>query len=254
MRDLAGTLLSEGGHMAERTRLNEPIAKPSLDRSGKKRLVVVVIWFILSGSILFLSAGTMDWPEAWILLGSGIFLASVMTTFVIRKNPEVINERGRKSSKTKRWDRVLGAIMAPLVIGYMIVAGLDVRFGWSNVPLWAKLGSLIPLAVGMVVPYLAMLANPFLATTVRIQDERGHRVATEGLYRHVRHPMYVGVISSWIASPIFLGSRWALIPSVLACLLLVLRTFMEDRTLHKELGGYAEYARNVRYRLVPGLW
>ncbi len=187
--------------MAERTLLNEPVARPSLDRSGKKRLVVVVIWFILSGSILFLSAGTMDWPEAWILLGSGIFLASVMTTFVIRKNPEVINERGRKSSKTKRWDRVLGAIMAPLVIGYMIVAGLDVRFGWSNVPLWAKLGSLIPLAVGMVVPYLAMLANPFLATTVRIQDERGHRVATEGLYRHVRHPMYVGVISSWIASP-----------------------------------------------------
>jgi protein-S-isoprenylcysteine O-methyltransferase Ste14 len=106
----------------------------------------------------------------------------------------------------------------------------------------------------MVIPYLAMLANPFLATTVRIEDERGHRVATEGLYRYVRHPMYVGVISSWVASPIFLGSWWALIPNVLACFLLVLRTFMEDRTLHKELEGYIEYARKVRYRLVPGIW
>ena len=252
---LARTLLNErGDDMAERTPLNETTAKPSLNRSGKKRMVVVFLWFIASGLILFISAGTIDWPEAWILLGSGILLGSVMTCFVIRKNPDVINERGRKSPKTKRWDKVLGAIMAPLVIGYMIVAGLDVRFGWSDVPLWAKLSSLIPLAVGMVVPYLAMLANPFLATTVRIQDERGHRVANRGLYRYVRHPMYVGVISSWVASPVFLGSWWALIPNVLACLLLVWRTLLEDRTLHRELEGYPEYARNVRYRLVPGLW
>lgn len=240
--------------MVEQATLSEAAAKPSLDRSGKKRLVVVVLYFVISGTILFVSSGTIDWPEAWILLGSGVVLGLVMLPFIIRKNPEVINERGRKSSKTKGWDKVLGAFMAPLVIGYMVVAGLDVRFGWSNVPLWTKWVSLIPLAVGMVIPYLTMLVNPFLATTVRIQEERGHKVATEGPYRYVRHPMYVGAILSWLASPIFLGSWWAILPNALACALLVVRTVLEDRTLHKELDGYSEYAQKVRYRLVPGLW
>jgi protein-S-isoprenylcysteine O-methyltransferase Ste14 len=177
-----------------------------------------------------------------------------MSFFIIRKNPEVINERGRKSQKTKGWDRVLGAIMAPLVLGYMVVAGLDVRFGWSTVPLWAKVLSLVALVPGMILPYLAMLANPFLATTVRIQDERGHRVATGGPYGLVRHPMYTGAILSWLASPLFLGSWWALLPNGLACLVLLLRTALEDRTLHQELHGYADYAGHVRFRLVPGVW
>jgi protein-S-isoprenylcysteine O-methyltransferase Ste14 len=240
--------------MADRTTLSDANEKPSLDRSGKKRIVVVLLYFVFSGAVLFVSAGTFDWPEAWILLGGGVIVAFVMVYFIIRKNPEVINERGRKSANTKGWDKVLGAFMVPLVMGYMVVAGLDVRFGWSDVPLWTKWVALIPLAVGTVIPYLTMLANPFLATTVRIQEERGHKVATEGPYRYVRHPMYVGVILSWLASPIFLGSWWAVIPNALACAFLVVRTFLEDRTLHKELDGYVEYARNVRYRLVPGVW
>jgi protein-S-isoprenylcysteine O-methyltransferase Ste14 len=106
----------------------------------------------------------------------------------------------------------------------------------------------------MFLPYFAMLNNPFHATTVRIQDERGHWVATEGPYRFVRHPTYAGATLCWTAGPILLGSWWALIPGVLSVLILVIRTIKEDHTLRQELAGYADYATQVQYRLVPGVW
>ncbi len=228
--------------------------RQGLDRAGKKRIVQVVFYFFLSGALLFVGAGRLDWTEAWIYLVLGILMATGMSILVIRKNPEVINERGRKSEKTKGWDKVFGAVTVPLILGFLVVAGLDFRFGWSVVPWWAKALAFIALVPGSFFPYWAMLNNPFLAQTVRIELERGHRVATEGPYRYVRHPMYTGVILSWLAGPIFLGSWWALLLNGLAVVALIVRTVLEDRTLKAELAGYADYARQVPYRLVPGLW
>lgn len=99
--------------------------RSALDRSGKRRIVQVIVWFILSGVVLFVAAGTVDWPEAWILLGGGMVLAGVMSVLILRRNLEVINERGRKSDQTKGWDRLLAAFMTPIVLGYMVIAGLD---------------------------------------------------------------------------------------------------------------------------------
>lgn len=96
--------------------------------------------------------------------------------------------------------------------------------------------------------------NAFLAEYVRIQSERGHTVCTTGPYRIVRHPMYVGVILTVLGIPVLLGSLYALIPAALIAALFILRTALEDRTLRQELPGYAEYARDVRWRLVPGIW
>jgi len=226
-----------------------------LDRAGKKRLIHVAAWFLLSGAFLFFCAGRLDWPEAWIYLGSGIVVALVMGTIVVRKNPAAINARGRRSPKTKGWDKLIVSIMAPTPILLLALAGLDARYGWSSVPLWLKVllffAAMLP---GMLLPYLAMLSNPFLAMTVRVEEERGHRVATTGPYRFVRHPMYTGIILSWIAGPVFLGSWGALIPGGFGIMVLIVRTFMEDRTLQSELAGYADYAVRVRYRLVPGMW
>jgi protein-S-isoprenylcysteine O-methyltransferase Ste14 len=123
----------------------------------------------------------------------------------------------------------------------------------------------MPLALqlaGVVVAVLAydviivwaMTANAFFAQTVRIQEERGHTVATGGPYRIVRHPGYVASILSQIATPLILGSVWAFIPAGLAALLFVVRTALEDKTLLEELDGYKEYAGRVRYRLLPGVW
>jgi protein-S-isoprenylcysteine O-methyltransferase Ste14 len=107
---------------------------------------------------------------------------------------------------------------------------------------------------GMLLVSWAMASNKFFSTTVRIQDDRGQTVTSSGPYRLVRHPGYVGFLVSNLATPLLLGSLWALIPAVVLEALVVVRTALEDRTLQAELGGYRDYARRVRYRLLPGVW
>ena len=223
--------------------------KQGLDRNGKRQMVRVAISFVLSGVILFWCAGRLDWLEGWIYWGGALAIAVVMGTMVARKNPEVINERGRKLSGTKRWDKVILWTIMPMAYFIPVVAGLDERFGLSSVPRSIQMLALAGLVLGMFLPYLAMLNNPFLAPTVRIQHERGHRVATTGPYQFVRHPMYTGIVLSWSCAPLFLGSWWALIPGGLGILGLVVRTVLEDHTLREELSGYVDYAARVRYRL-----
>ena len=137
----------------------------------------------------------------------------------------------------------------------LILAPVDaVRFRWSRVPLgFQGLALLVMLAAwGLII--WAFRENAFLAEYVRIQEERGHTVCTTGPYRIVRHPMYVGVIVTILGVPVLLGSLYALIPAALIAALFILRTALEDRTLQKELPGYAEYALTVRWKLVPRIW
>jgi len=133
--------------------------------------------------------------------------------------------------------------------------GLDVgRYRWSNLGLWATVLGLVIFSCGWILLTWAMLVNPHFETTVRIQTDRHHRVVTTGPYTIVRHPGYVGASLWALGSPLIVGSAYGLIPAGLTVLLLVLRTYLEDRTLQAELPGYAEYAKQVRYRLLPGIW
>jgi protein-S-isoprenylcysteine O-methyltransferase Ste14 len=137
----------------------------------------------------------------------------------------------------------------------LIVAGLDVRFGWSpELALAIRLAALVLWLQGDVFSKWAAVSNRFYSRLVRIQEDRGHTVVTDGPYRTVRHPGYAGALLVGLATPIALGSLWALVPAVLLGLLLVIRTALEDRTLHAELSGYAAYAQQTRYRLVPLIW
>jgi protein-S-isoprenylcysteine O-methyltransferase Ste14 len=130
-----------------------------------------------------------------------------------------------------------------------------VRFQWLlKIPLWVQIVALFVNALGWSLHIWAMVANRFHAKVVRIQSDRGQTVVTDGPYRYVRHPGYVGGIMLNFASPIMLGSLWALIPGVLGVLLLAIRTVLEDRMLLEELEGYKEYAQRVYYRLLPGIW
>jgi protein-S-isoprenylcysteine O-methyltransferase Ste14 len=136
-----------------------------------------------------------------------------------------------------------------------ILAGLDDgRFHWFPVPWWGcALGYALFIA-GMAGLTWAESVNKFFEPTVRIQTDRGHKVIDTGPYAIVRHPGYVSACPFFAGMALALGSLWALIPAILSCLLLVLRTIQEDRTLRDELIGYEEYARRVRYRLIPGAW
>jgi protein-S-isoprenylcysteine O-methyltransferase Ste14 len=141
------------------------------------------------------------------------------------------------------------------ILAQYVVAGLDVRNGWSaGIGLPVQIGMLGVILLGHGLVVWATASNAYFSQIVRVQTERGHRVASGGPYRIVRHPSYIGVILVYIATALALGSWWALIPGGVCAVLMVVRTALEDRTLLAELPGYTEYAEQTRYRLIPGLW
>ena len=229
--------------------------KPRLERSGVKRLIQILVSVLLMGSMLFLSAGRLDWSAAWIFLGSYVLVILTLGAWVVRKFPDVVNERGKIAHNARSWDKVLMTIYSVMLLGLFAVAGLDAgRFGWSVMPIAFQVTGFAALIGAMVVTYWAMATNPFLSTIVRIQDDRGHYVITTGPYRYVRHPMYAATLLMWPGIALELGSWWALIPAAVIVIVFVIRTALEDQTLQAELPGYVDYAQHTRYRLAPGVW
>ncbi len=237
----------------------EPTKSTSIAaQMGGKALLKFAIYILLVPAILFLSAGTLNWGMAWLYVRVMIASGLISWIIMIRTSPDLIAERSKflKAEGVKAWDKVLApgvGIVGPLVM--WIVAGLDLRFGWlPNIPLVLGLVALVIVVIGYALVIWAVAVNQFFSSVVRIQTDRGHTVITTGPYRFVRHPGYTGGIVSYLATPVALGSLWALIPAGLTVLLLVVRTALEDRTLQKELSGYKEYTQQTRHRLLPGIW
>lgn len=230
------------------------LPQPGLDANGKKRMVVVFLYFLGLTAILLFAAGTWQWPAAWLYIGltfASFFIAGI---WLMRHRPQIINERGRKGAGTKPFDKLFAKLYLPLPFLLPLVAGLDYRFGWSSMPDILTAVGFLGLIPGSILPYWAMAVNEYLVTTVRIQTDRGHQVCTNGPYRYVRHPMYMGAILSAIGTPLLLGSWWALGVGFLATMLFTWRTAKENQMLQAELPGYAAYAQQVRFRLLPGVW
>jgi protein-S-isoprenylcysteine O-methyltransferase Ste14 len=229
--------------------------KPQLERSDVNRFIQILISVVLMGLLLFLSAGRVDWLAAWIFLGTYVLTVLTVGVWVARKNPSVVNERGKVAKNTKSWDKVLMTLYTVMMLVLMIVAGLDAgRYGWSTMPIVIQIAGWVGLMFAMIITYWAMATNTFLATVVRIQDDRGHHVSTAGPYRYVRHPMYAAILIVWPSVALLLGSWWALIPAAVIDIIFVIRTRLEDRTLQAELPGYVDYTQHTRYRLIPGVW
>jgi protein-S-isoprenylcysteine O-methyltransferase Ste14 len=232
--------------------VDQPNGKSDLTSRVRKRMLQVVIQTLLIAAILFIASGRLDWGWAWAYLGVGVGIL-VINSLVL--SPELIAERGQVKEDTKDWDRVLAIFIIIPTLGTLIVAGLDERYGWSPQLDWAiQVVALVFFALAQGLFSWAMASNKFFSGTVRIQEERGHAVASGGPYRYVRHPGYVGYIASWFATSLTLGSLWALIPAGLVMCLMVVRTALEDKTLLEELDGYQDYAKQVRYRLLSGIW
>ena len=223
-----------------------------------KGIVGLLIIVPLMLATLLLSAGRFDWWEAWAYTGAGLLVLVGSRVVMIRKNPGLALERSQALGKedVKEWDKFLmpfTALIAPFIS--WIVAGLDQRFGWSgDLPNGVQIAALVVIQLGSLVGSWAMVANRFFSSQVRIQTDRGHSVVRGGPYQYVRHPGYAGGLVSWLAAPVFFSSWWLIIPTVLAIAASVIRTGLEDRTLQEELPGYREYAEEVKYRLVPGIW
>lgn len=204
---------------------------------------------------LFLSSGRLDWVMAWVYVGARVALATTSMLVIASRAPGLLEERLRPGQGARAWDRSLSSGAMLLWLVSLIVAGLDLRFGWSpKLGILVRLAALVLLLLGDLCSKWAAVSNRFYSRVVRIQADRGHTAVTGGPYRYVRHPGYAGVLLTGLATPIALGSLWALGAGGALALLLVVRTALEDRTLCQELSGYAEYAQRTRYRLVPGVW
>lgn len=206
--------------------------------------------------LLFGVVGRWNWWAGWALSAIYIIWSLSTAILILPVNPAMLAERARPHPDRRTWDTVLLSAMGLLMLAEYVVASLDERLGWSPpLPLGAQVAGLIVAAIGydVLLPW-AMASNAYFVATVRIQQERGQSVASNGPYRYVRHPGYLGTTLLHLAVPFLLDSPWAVIPGVMAAAVLVARTALEDRTLRAELDGYAEYAERVRYRLLPGVW
>jgi protein-S-isoprenylcysteine O-methyltransferase Ste14 len=215
--------------------------------------LLATLFFLLL--LLFAPAGTVAWSKGWRFLLVFLVAMSAAALWLWRVNPEIYIARRRVHAGTQRWDVVLLCFLLPTMVAILPVAALDdARFHWSSLPAWAiGLGYALLLA-GVGITAWAQAVNKFFEPGVRIQAERGHSVIDTGPYAIVRHPGYVGACLLFAGTALSLGSLWALVPAGLCGSLLMLRTHWEDQTLQAELKGYQDYARRVRFRLIPGLW
>lgn len=217
---------------------------------------VVVIVFL--PAVIFLAAWTLRWWNAWTYYATVLLGAVTSRLAIALRHPDLLMERGTsmEARDAKPGDRLivlLAALLLPTV--GLVVSGLDHRFGWTTLlPTGVHIAGLVMLAAGYALSTWAMAVNRFFSAVVRIQKDRGHAVVTAGPYRLVRHPSYLGGLFATLGIPLLLNSWWAFIPALGIVALTIVRTALEDRTLQQELPGYAAYARETRFRLLPGVW
>lgn len=229
-----------------------------LDRYGWNCIARHTFVGLFIPALVFLAAGTTDWPWGWVFAIVHFLCWGWMSLALARWNPELLNARGKRRKDltgTKTWDWVMLSLYGIIVLVQPIVAGLDFRYVWStpvNTTVYILGNLLFIVSYGVLIS--AMVSNRNFEGTVRIQEQRGHQVASSGPYRYVRHPGYVGVILSMIALPVALGTWAAFIPGLIGVAVFFIRTALEDRTLQAELPGYTDFAQRTRYRLIPGVW
>jgi protein-S-isoprenylcysteine O-methyltransferase Ste14 len=217
-----------------------------------RRLAQVATGLLAYAALLLGCAGRATWGWGWAFLAATLGAIAANATVM---PPELVAERGRSKADARAWDRALTRLGAVPYLALPAVAGLDERWRLSpEMPGAAHLAGLAAFLIGQGLFTWAVASNRFFSTAVRIQADRGHVVETRGPYALVRHPGYAGAGLATLASAFALGSWWAIVPAAATVAVLAARTALEDRALRAELPGYEDYARRVRWRLVPGIW
>ena len=226
-----------------------------LNAVGKRGILNIFSWLIISGLLLFASAGTLYWVRGWIYIIQqfSFYISYFLILMVV--NPQLLNDRGTYNWKeTKRYDNYFTMsyyVLGPLML---IVAGLDVRFQWSIIPFITVIPSLAAILLTSAIALWAQIHNSHFINTSRNDVLGNQRVCTTGPYKYIRHPGYLCAVIQWFCFPIMLGSLLSFIPAWIYMAFWIVRTYYEDKTLQKELKGYEEYSRMTKYRLLPYVW
>jgi protein-S-isoprenylcysteine O-methyltransferase Ste14 len=220
-------------------------------------------WFALSAQLfgfavlLFGAAGTFFWPAAWAFLLIFFGWKLLITIIIAHHDPALLAERAKPLIQKGQplWDKMIVAAIVVFAAGWLIVMGLDaMRFHWSAMPIWLQWLGAAGVITAIWIYHVTLRTNTFLANVVKIQNERDHKVISDGPYAIVRHPFYAGALLFLPMAALMLGSWVGLAVTPLIASLYIVRTVLEDRELHQFLDGYADYACRVRYRLIPLVW
>ncbi len=216
-----------------------------------------VFWIALIGVLLFVPAGTLDWPAGWVFLAEFIVGGAAVTWWLARHDPGLLKERmgGAFQKGQSLADKVFMTFMLLAWYGWIVLMALDARrWRFSHMPVALNAVGALLIPLGFLFVLRVFRENSFAAPVIRIQAERGQHVIDTGPYAIVRHPMYAGASLYLLEMPLLLGSWLGLLAMPVLILALALRIFIEEAALRQGIPGYDAYAARVRWRLIPGIW
>lgn len=212
------------------------------------RLVAAIVFIFL---LIFIPAGTIRYLNGWIFIAGLLIPMTIILLYLFIKDPELLEKRINLNEKEREQKKYVKLSLILFVVAY-IIPGLDFRFGWSEVPLWLVLASLVLMITGYILFIVVMLQNRYASRVIEIQN--GQKIIDTGLYSVVRHPMYMAATILYLSSSLVLGSYFALIPMAILPFLLGYRIKNEEKVLLKGLPGYENYVDKVKYRMIPFVW
>lgn len=214
-----------------------------------------LVFVAIMALVLFLSAGTLAWASAWAYLAVSLAVGLASGLWLARTDPGLLAERMRlRAPEQPRADKWFMLVFLVVAVVWFVVIGLDRRLQASAMPLPLEAVGLVLYLASTLFIMWVFRENSFAAPVVKVQAERHHHVVSTGPYAFVRHPMYAGVMLYFIGTPLLIGSWWGLAMMPVFFLAFAIRSRIEERTLMTGLPGYADYARRVRYRMLPGIW
>lgn len=211
----------------------------------------IILGIALVSALIFIPAGTFSFANGWvltILLFVPMMIAGIV---LMRKNPELLKRR-LNAKETQKEQRLVVALSALMFISGFLVAGLDFRFGWSDLPNAVVWSAVAVFLLGYLLYAEVIRENAYLSRTIEVQENQS--LIDTGLYAFVRHPMYTATILLFLPMPLILGSLWAFLIFLLYPFIIARRIKFEEEFLEKKLVGYREYKQKVKYRLIPFLW
>lgn len=230
--------------------------KSELTRKEMKSLLRnIILRFLLFpvfiGLFILIPAGTLNYWQVYVYLVVIIIPMLFVLFYFLRNDPKFLERRLRTKEKEKQ-QKIIQLIFSLFFFSGYVIAGLDKRFGWSNIPVSIILLSDCIIFLGYILVFFVFKQNSYASRIVEV--EKNQKVISTGLYSFVRHPMYTGIIIVFIPTSIALGSFWGLVPMTIIPPALVLRLLNEEKVLRKELPGYKEYCEKTRFRLIPFIW